>query len=119
MVGVTLSSISVDAASISIDPLGGTEFYGSLSDTGLGTADPVTVASQIVNVFLRLLGAITVMLMIYGGWTWIWARGNQEEVTKAKEIITGAVIGLVIVLASFGIMQYLFYYLTKITNAVK
>lgn len=111
-------TIPVDAATISLNPLGGGD-YGNLTDTGLGTTDPLVVASQIVNVFLRLLGAITVIFMIYGGWIWIWARGNQEEVTRAKDIIRGSIIGLLVILASFGIMQFVFYYLTKITNAVQ
>lgn len=120
---ITLLAVeAADAAtatpSISLNPFGGGAIYGNLSDTGLGTTDPVVVASQLINVFLRLLGAITVFLMLYGGWIWIWARGNQEEITKAKDIIRGSMIGLLVILASFGIMQFLFYYLTKITNAV-
>lgn len=105
------------AATISLNPFGGGT-YGNLTDTGLGTTDPVVVAAQIANVFLRVLGALTIILMMYGGWKWIWARGNEEEITKAKEIIRGSIIGLLVVLSSFGIMQFVFYYLTKITNAV-
>lgn len=108
----------VEAATISLNPFGGGEDYGNLADTGLGNTDPVVVAAQLVNVFLRLLGAITVILMLYGGWIWIWARGNQEEITRAKDIIRGSIIGLLVILSSFGVMQFVFYYLTKITNAV-
>lgn len=104
--------------SISINPLGGGTDYGNLTNTGLGTVDPVVVASQLVNVFLRLLGAICVMLMLYGGWVWIWARGAEEDIQRAKDIIRGSIIGLIVVLSSFGVMQFVFYYLTKITNAV-
>ena len=109
---------TVDAATIYLNPFGGGEAYGNLSDTGLGSTDPVVVASQLINVFLRLLGAITVILMLYGGWIWIWAKGNQEEITRAKDIIRGSIIGLLVILSSFGVMQFGFYYLTKITNAV-
>lgn len=112
-----INVLPATAATISLNPFGGGE-YGELTDTGLGTTDPLVVASQVVNVFLRLLGAITVFLMIYGGWIWIWARGNSDEITRAKDIIRGSIIGLLVILASFGIMQFVFYYLTKITNAV-
>jgi hypothetical protein len=105
-------------ATISIDPLGGGE-YGSLTDTGLGETDPLTVAAQIVNVFLRILGALTVFFMVYAGWIWIWARGNADEIQRAKDIIRGSIIGLLVILSSFGVMQFVFYYLTKITNAVE
>ena len=106
------------ATSISLNPLSGYGGTGNLANTGLGDTDPVVVASQLVNVFLRVLGAVTVILMVYGGWIWIWARGNTEEIQRAKDIIRGSMIGLIVILASFGIMQFVFYYLTKITNAV-
>ncbi|MBI2416207.1 MAG: hypothetical protein HYV33_06145 [Candidatus Kerfeldbacteria bacterium] len=115
---MTLGLITLaQAATITLDPLQGGD-YGSLENsTGLGSTDPVVVASQLVNVFLRVLGLLCVLLMLYGGFRWIWARGNEEEISTAKDIIRGTVIGLVVVLSSFGIMQWVFYYLTRITNA--
>jgi cytochrome bd-type quinol oxidase subunit 2 len=117
--GLTLLSVPALAMaanpSLSFDPLWGA--YGNLNDTGLGTTDPVVVVAQIVNVFLRLLGLLSVLLMLYGGWIWIWARGNEEEITRAKDIIRGSIIGLIVILSSYGVMQWVFYYLTSITNA--
>lgn len=105
------------AASLSLTPFKDEQKYGNLSDTGLGNTDPVIVSAQIINVFLRLLGTVTIILMIYAGWIWLWARGNEEDIKRAKDIMRGAIIGLLVVLGSFGIMQYVFYYLAKITNA--
>ncbi len=113
--GVFLVIATAQAASLSLDPLWGTE--ATLTNTGLGITDPVVVASQIINVFLRILGLLSLIFMLYGGWMWIWARGNDEEINRAKDIIKGAIIGLVVILSSFGIMQWVFYYLTQITNA--
>ncbi len=114
-----LSPAVTSAVTISLNPFNGGTVYGNLTDTGLGVNDPVIVAAQIINVFLRILGTITVLIMIYGGWTWLWARGNEEDITKAKDMIRGAIIGLLVVLASFGLTQFVFYYLTRITNAVQ
>lgn len=106
---------SAEATSIPLDPLGGGGF-GTLSDTGLGTTDPVKTSAQLINVLLRVLGLFTLLLMLYGGFRWMWARGNQEDITAAKEIVIGTFIGLIIILASFGILQWSFFYLVKITN---
>lgn len=114
----TVIASTAQAVSISLNPFGGGATYGTLTNTGLGTTDPVVVAAQLTNVFLRVLGTITILLMLYGGWTWLWARGNEEDITKAKDIIRGAIIGLLIILASYGLTQFVFYYLTRITNAV-
>lgn len=83
----------------------------------LGDTSPGHVAAYIINLGLTFLGLIFMLLIIYGGITWMLARGNEEEVTKAKNIIKGAVIGLVIVLASLGITQLVFTQLTNITGA--
>jgi hypothetical protein len=109
--------VLASTTSISLNPFGGGT-YGNLTDTGLGDSDPVLVAAQLTNVFLRVLGTITVLLMLYGGWVWLWARGNEEDIKKAKDIIRGAIIGLLVILASYGLTQFVFYYLTRITNAV-
>jgi hypothetical protein len=113
----------VQAANLCLDPLcgmdwsaGGTGVY--LSDTGLGNTDPVVAAAQIINVCLRVLGFFTVIITIYGGFIWIWARGNEEEINKGKDMIKGSIYGLIVILGSFGILQWFFYYFTKITNAV-
>lgn len=85
-------------------------------ETGLGNAEPTIVASRIINVALGILGLFTLLLFLYGGYIWMNARGNEEEVTKAKKILIGAVIGLVIILASYGIANYVFYNIQRTTD---
>ena len=46
-----------------------------------------------------ILSGLFLILMIYGGWLWMSARGNEDQVGKAKKIILGAVIGLAIIIA--------------------
>ena len=77
-------------------------------DLALGTESATAVAFNLINTALTLLGTLCVLLLIWGGFTWLWARGNQEEITKAKEILQGTIIGLIIVLASLGIARYVF-----------
>jgi len=72
-----------------------------------------TVAGGIIKIFLSILSIIFILLMLYGGYLWMTARGNQEQVTKAKELITSAVIGLVIVVAAYAITYFVLYMLAK------
>ena len=60
----------------------------------------------IINYFLGLLGLIAVAFLIYAGVLMVTAGGNEEQVAKAKKIITYAVIGLIIVILSFAIVQF-------------
>lgn len=76
-----------------------------VAETGIMTSIP-TAIGRIIGVALSFVGALFLLLMIYGGFTWMMARGNEAEVTKAKDLITAAVIGLVIVLAAYAITAF-------------
>ncbi len=68
-----------------------------------GVTGPEPLISTIIQVALSFLGVIFLVLMIYGGYLWMTARGNEEQVTKAKNLITAAIIGLVIVISAYAI----------------
>ena len=61
---------------------------------------------KIIETILSFLGVIFLLLMIYGGYTWMTARGNEQEVEKAKSLIRNALIGLIIVLAAYAITAF-------------
>lgn len=65
------------------------------------------VIGKIVGAALAFVGVLFFLLMIYGGFTWMMARGNEQDVTKAKDLIIAAVIGLAIVLAAYAITAYI------------
>ena len=66
-------------------------------------SDLPTVAGTIVNVALSLLGIIFIILVIVGGFKWMTAGGNEEEVKVASKYIKRAITGLVITLSSYAI----------------
>jgi hypothetical protein len=61
---------------------------------------------QIVGIVLSFVGVGFFLLMIYAGFTWMFARGNEADVTKAKGIMTDAIFGLLIVLAAYAITNW-------------
>lgn len=62
---------------------------------------------KVVGVGLSFVGVLFMILMIYGGMLWMTARGNEQQVTKAKDLIIAAVIGLIIVLSAYVITSYI------------
>lgn len=70
-----------------------------------GGGDFRAIILNIVNFFLGFLGLIAVIMVIYGGITYVTAGGNQEAIDKAKKIIMYAIIGIVIVLISFALIN--------------
>src|SRR3989344_4167384 len=75
-------------------------------EAGLGTTDFRLVVARVINIALGFLGIIAVALIIYAGFLWMTAAGNESQIAIAKKIMTGAVIGLVIILAAFGIAVF-------------
>lgn len=86
----------------------------SLAQAGvqLGQTDIRVIIARIVQVFLGLLGMIAVILIIYGGWLWMSAAGDATKIGAAKKTLINAVIGLAIILAAFGIAQFIVGVLT-------
>jgi len=54
---------------------------------------------------MSILAAISVVMFIVAGIMYVTAAGNEEQVEKAKKIITYAIIGLVIALVGFLITE--------------
>lgn len=58
-----------------------------------------------INWGLAFAGLVAVAVLIYGGYTYIISRGEEKETTRAKNIILYSIIGLVIILLAFVIVQ--------------
>jgi len=84
---------------------------------GLGNEDPRVIAARVVNVILGFLGIIAVILILYGGFKWMTAAGNEDAISDAKGIIAAGVIGLVIILAAWGLASFVIDALYGATNA--
>jgi hypothetical protein len=48
--------------------------------------------------------------MIYAGILWMTAQGNDQKVEKAKQMITEAIVGLIIVVAAYAIAYFVINY---------
>ena len=71
------------------------------------TATVPVIIARLIRTLLTMLGIVVLCLILYGGFVWMTAGGNAERVEKAKRILTNAVIGLIIILASFAITQFI------------
>lgn len=74
--------------------------------TGLPTTDLRVIIANIIRVALGLLGTIAVVIVLYGGWLWMSAGGNEEQIEKAKKTLLNGVVGLIIILSAYGIVLF-------------
>ncbi len=62
----------------------------------------------IISAAMGLVGVLFLVLMIYGGFLWMTAAGNEKRVESAKSIMVSAVIGLAIVFGAYAITELVF-----------
>ncbi len=83
----------------------------------LGSRDLRTTATSIINVALSLLGIISVVIILIGGFRWMTAGGNDEKVGEARQWIFSGIIGLAIILSAWAISRFVLDKLVDATNA--
>src|SRR5437868_14734748 len=66
---------------------------------------------QFISAFLDplfgLVGVLILFYFLYAGWKYLVSQGNKEELAKARAMITHAIIGAVILIVLFIVIQYL------------
>ena len=82
-----------------------TEAAGYEGVTGMSL--PVTI-SLVIKIFLGTLGIILLVIIIAAGFSWFTAGGDTAKVKKAKDNMTNAIIGLLIVLSAYSITYFVF-----------
>ncbi|PIZ98418.1 MAG: hypothetical protein COX77_04720 [Candidatus Komeilibacteria bacterium CG_4_10_14_0_2_um_filter_37_10] len=81
------------------------------SDFKAGTAITVngsTLGEYIAAIYkygVSVVSVLAVVMVMLGGWRWIFAAGNAGEITTAKSIIASALIGLVIMSVSYLLLN--------------
>lgn len=73
---------------------------------GQSATDIRLIVVNIIKAALGLLGMVALVIIIYAGFIWMTAGGNEEQIAKAKKILLNAVIGLIIILSAYGIVTF-------------
>lgn len=64
------------------------------------------IFTTIINIMLYIIGAVSVLMLVYGGIRYTISGGDTSAVTAAKNTILYAVIGIVVALMSFAIVNF-------------
>jgi len=80
---------------------------------GLAKGSLQGTVGKIITQFITLLGIVAVVIILYGGYQWMTASGDQAKVDKGKKILTQGIIGLVIIVLSYAIANFVINALSK------
>jgi predicted permease len=81
----------------------GTDLCGA---TGVGSGSISTLGSQVVNYFSIVVGAVAIIMIIYGGFRYITSGGDSNRVGSAKNTLIYAIVGLIIVALAQVIVHF-------------
>lgn len=91
------------------DDSDGSNLSGMAREAGYNTQSSATI-DNIIGVVIRtalsFVGVIFLVLMVYGGYLWMTARGNDQQIDKARNLIIAAVVGLIIVLSAYALTYF-------------
>ena len=77
---------------------------------------PNGVFTQITNTVLYIVGIIAVVMLIYGGLRYVMSGGDSKKVTDAKNTILYAIIGLIVSILAFAIVNFVINAITGETS---
>ncbi len=86
------------------------------TSANLGSTDLKTTIGTLISTFLGVLGIIFLILVIYAGFTWMTAAGDEKKIASAKNILVSAVVGLVVILSAYAISSYVITQLGQATG---
>jgi len=90
---------------------------GSGEAEGTAPADPRKVITVIIQIVLGLVGTIFLVLVVFGGFNYLTAAGDEEKAKKGTTMITQALIGLIIVLLSYSITYFIGLKVKNVTSS--
>ena len=64
------------------------------------------LVTKIINILLWAIGIVSVIMLIIGGFRYATSNGDSNQVTAAKNTIMYAVIGLVIAMFAYAIVNF-------------
>ncbi|MDO5480855.1 MAG: hypothetical protein Q4F60_00695 [Candidatus Saccharibacteria bacterium] len=73
--------------------------------------------TRLTTILLAGIGVVSVIVLIYGGFRYIISSGDAKKVTDAKNTILYAIVGLIIALLSYAIINFVVYAVTGQTNS--
>ncbi len=85
---------------------------------GPGISTPCTYIEGVYNFSMEIIGIITFLVILIGGVIYVASWGKPETIQKAKEIIVGAITGLILALISWLIFNTVAPYLTICKDVV-
>lgn len=104
--GLLIASTAVAQENCELDP---DNPLGSSANCAKNPSQPESLPEQfktITNVLLFLVGAISVIMIIFGGIKYVTSSGDSTKVQEAKNTILYSIIGVIVAILGYAIVNF-------------
>lgn len=106
---ILITPFTVFAAPADQGAVGGPAGPVKLNNPLTGNSSSVEIPAllgKIINYIMGIVGSLALVMFIYGGLTWMISGGNTEQVTKGKQIIIWATLGIAIIFTAYALVKF-------------
>lgn len=111
-----LNGVLVANNNFSVDKSGNLEFKTPKDETpdpdkevstgfGIVSTDPKQLVNTVLTIAIGIAGGVAFLLIVYGGFRLAFSQGDPKAVQEAREIITSAIVGLLLVIFSVFLLN--------------
>jgi len=105
--------------SLTIDsPNGSVQIQGSSGIPTGGLDKLIDILQAFIYLFFTFAIVFALLVLIYSGWLWMTSAGDKQKIASAKQRMTYALVGLIVVFLSFFIVNFVtgFFGINIVTN---
>lgn len=108
--GLVIFTAPVYAASCGDGTAAGEAMCGvsQIDNSGTSSTTIYDTVKTIINVLLFVVGIIAVIMIIWGGISYVLSSGAADKAKKARDTIVYSVVGLVVAITAYAIVQFVF-----------
>ena len=106
--GITVPVLAADSTLEGLDAAAGKigAYSGQVGSSPDARTTVINKVGGVVGIVLSFVGIIFLVLTIYAGIMWMTAQGDTGQVTKSKDLLINALIGLIIITAAYSITTF-------------
>lgn len=82
----------------------------------IGTTSVPELVGRIIRSGLGIIGSITFLMFVWGGFQWLTSAGNEKKVTAGKDTMKWAAVGLIIVFSAVAMVSFVLKGITTVTK---
>lgn len=77
-------------------------------DSPIEDTDVTSLIGRIIRVALGVVGAVALLMFVYGGLMWLTSGGSPDKIKKGMDVLIWAAIGLIVIFASYTLVDFVF-----------